>query len=134
MEGAGTPSHRSKRELYLMRKAEMEDFERGRDGHIRAKSGDGGLAPRDALEPNLLLAILEKLEEIRCGLIDLEPNQAEATEAARWVTREPCPYCEGKGTLPVHWVCSNCGAKPKAATEKCYMCGKPKGERKDGID
>lgn len=138
----------------VSRSSEMGDFERGRDGYIRVKRGEEGrYARREDLEPNLLYAILEKLEEIRCGLIDLSPEvsrevdklckycEVEDKLSLYWKCntcparskvkteerRESCPYCDGKGTLPVHWVCSNCGAKPRVTSKWCYRCGTQKG-------
>ena len=34
--------------------------------------GDGGFIESKSVEANLLLEILKKLEEIRCGIIDVE--------------------------------------------------------------
>lgn len=39
---------------------------------VRATDHDGGFIESQSVEALLLLEILKKLEEIRCGLIDLE--------------------------------------------------------------
>ena len=42
------------------------------DGWVRVCLPGGGFIRSQSVEANLLFAILEKLEEIRCGLIDIE--------------------------------------------------------------
>jgi len=43
-----------------------------KDHFIKIENEDGGLIQSRSVEANLLFAILEKLEEIRCGVIDVE--------------------------------------------------------------
>lgn len=53
---------------------EMKIFRR--DGHIQVRKGYF-YKESNSVESHLLFAILQKLEEVRCGLIDLEPQKAE---------------------------------------------------------
>ena len=39
---------------------------------VKIIGGDGGSIASQSVEANLLFSILEKLEEIRCGIIDVE--------------------------------------------------------------
>ncbi len=39
---------------------------------VRVEGADGVYIETQSVEANLLFAILQKLEEIRCGLIDIE--------------------------------------------------------------
>lgn len=49
------------------------DIERNRHHRIKITDLDeGGSIESQSVEANLLYAILEKLEEIRCGVIDVE--------------------------------------------------------------
>lgn len=48
------------------------EFKRDEFSNVKAISKDGGSIESQSVEANLLLAILEKLDEIRCGLIDIE--------------------------------------------------------------
>ena len=48
------------------------EFEQDDFGWIKAKLPNGGHLRRQKVETCLLLAILEKLEEIRCVIIDVE--------------------------------------------------------------
>ena len=50
-------------------------FEKNLRGRIRVNLSDGGFIESQSIEANLLFAIYNKLEEIRCGLIDIENNQ-----------------------------------------------------------
>ena len=45
---------------------------------IRITSKDDGYIESQTVEANLLFAILEKLEEIRCGIIDVEVEVGKA--------------------------------------------------------
>jgi len=50
-------------------------FSKGLNGRIRIDLSNGGFIESQSVESNLLFAIYNKLEEIRCGLIDIENNQ-----------------------------------------------------------
>ncbi len=50
-------------------------FSKNLNGRIRVDLSNGGFLESQSVEANLLFAILDKLEEIRCGLIDIENNQ-----------------------------------------------------------
>jgi len=47
-------------------------IERDKYQRIFLTGDDGGLIESRSVEANLLFAILEKLEEIRCGIINVE--------------------------------------------------------------
>jgi len=53
-------------------KAELKDFELHDNLRVTVKAESGGHIASQTVEAVLMLAILEKLEEIRCGLIDVE--------------------------------------------------------------
>jgi hypothetical protein len=59
---------------YKQRGIEMEEvkFERNSNLWVKAIASDGGSVETQSVEAHLMLAILEKLEEIRCGIIDVE--------------------------------------------------------------
>ena len=42
------------------------------DLRVVVKDEDGGVITSQTVEANILFAILEKLEEIRCGIVDVE--------------------------------------------------------------
>lgn len=50
-------------------------FSKNLNGRIRVDLSNGGFLESQSVESNLLFAIYNKLEEIRCGLIDIENNQ-----------------------------------------------------------
>lgn len=50
------------------------NIERCNNFKIRVTDEDGGYIESQSVEANVLFAILEKLEEVRCGLIDIECN------------------------------------------------------------
>ena len=50
-------------------------IKRGKHAWIILTEEDGGSIQTQKVEAHILLAILEKLEEIRCGLIDIENSQ-----------------------------------------------------------
>ena len=52
-------------------------IERNKNLCIKIKAEDGGHIKSQSVEANLLFAILEKLEEIRIGLIDIECEVAK---------------------------------------------------------
>ena len=47
-------------------------IKKGKNLHIKIEGKDGGIIKSQSVEANILFAILEKLEEIRTGLIDVE--------------------------------------------------------------
>ena len=49
-------------------------IERSETTGIKVTGIDGDYCMSRSVEANVLFAILEKLEEIRCGLIDIETN------------------------------------------------------------
>lgn len=58
-------------------------IELNRHMKIRITAEDGGFIESQSVEANLLFAILEKLEEVRCGLIDIEDNVAPDRDRRR---------------------------------------------------
>lgn len=48
------------------------EFKRDKFSNVKAISEDGGSIESQSVEANLLLAILEKLDEISCVLVDIE--------------------------------------------------------------
>jgi hypothetical protein len=48
------------------------------NGWAYVKFENGSCIRSDSAEAHLLLAILEKLEEVRCGIIDVEDSFAES--------------------------------------------------------
>lgn len=50
------------------------EIERGPNLQVRISKKNSGYIESQSVEANLLLMILDKLEEIRCGLIDIEEN------------------------------------------------------------
>ena len=54
------------------------NIERKENMKIRVINNDASYIESQSVEANLLFSILEKLEEIRCGLIDIE-NAADKT-------------------------------------------------------
>ena len=57
-------------------------IERDKHQRIFLTGDDGGLIESRSVEANLLFAILEKLEEIRCGIINVEEavNPSQVTK------------------------------------------------------
>ena len=47
---------------------------------VKATSEDGGSIHSQSVQALLMLAILEKLEEIRCGVIDVESTATPSPE------------------------------------------------------
>lgn len=97
---------------------------------------DGSCLTAGSVEANLLYSILEKLEEIRCGLIDVEEEveslkksnslQCMKTEYHRYFDLPVCRECASlhlynekfgdydEGNIIVQKVCKDCGAKTKS--------------------
>lgn len=48
---------------------------RNKEMWVKVTCPDGGFMNSQSVEANLLFEILQKLEEIRCGLIDLEDSK-----------------------------------------------------------
>lgn len=53
-------------------KIERDDF-----NWVRITGNNGAIIQSQTVEANLLLAILEKLEEVRCCIIDLEEDTSK---------------------------------------------------------
>ena len=68
------------------------DFKREDHNRIIAGNDETGFVTSQSVEANLLFAILEKLEEIRCGIIDVEDVIQDAKNVCPDCKRDK-PYC-----------------------------------------
>lgn len=63
------------------------EIERDNNLQVRISKKNGGFIESQFVEANLLFAILDKLEEIRCGLIDVEDAVIEKDSETKYLNK-----------------------------------------------